>query len=130
MDASKKTMNKSVMSMKKVLKGVVRAVVLFGCIVGLLVYVMNTNPANSNLAMTLVPLGFVWVIIFLFCLHFEYVFRKVGKRTISTVAAVSATVVTMLLMFSALGSVSLFDVLLLVLLALLGVFYFRRSWSK
>lgn len=123
-------MNKSVMSIKKLLKGVARAVLLVVTILGLLVYIMNTNPSQSNLAMTLVPLGFVWLIVFLFCLHFDYIFRRVKKQTISTVAAVTATVVTMLLMFSALGSVSMFDVLLLVLLAVLGVFYFRRSWSK
>lgn len=114
----------------KIVRGVGRAFLLLLLVGMLLLFMMKTSPDQASLSLTLVPLVLVWGIVFVASTHLEYVFRKVRYSYIATLSAVSATVCTLLLMFSALGSVGLFDVVLLISLAVLGVFYFRRSWPK
>ncbi len=113
-----------------VVRGVGRFILLLLLVGLLLLFMMKTNPEQASLTITLIPLILVWGITFIATTHLEYVFRKVRYGYITMLSAVFATVITLLLMFSALGTVGLFDVALLVCLALLGVFYFRRSWPK
>ena len=114
----------------KVVRGIGRASLLALLIAMLLFFMMKTSPEQASLSLTLIPLLLVWCIVFVAMTHLEYVFRKVRYSYVVTISAVAATVCTLLLMFSALGTVGLFDVALLVALAVLGVFYFRRSWPK
>ncbi len=96
----------------------------------LVVFLMKTSPKQASLAITLVPLVLVWIAIFFVSVITGTVIRRKHTGYMTTLAAVFATVCMLLMMFSALGSVSVFDFSLLVLLAMLGVFYFRRSWRK
>lgn len=114
----------------KVVRGIGRIILLLALVATLILFMMKTSPEQASLSITLVPLVLVWGIVFVAMSHMEYVFRKVRYSYIVTLSAVIATVCTLLLMFSALGTVGLFDVVLLVSLAILGVFYFRRSWPK
>lgn len=107
-----------------------RGILLSIAVAGLLMYLMKTNPANANLLMTFVPLVFVWVIIFLLCSFSDLILKKWSKSLVFTMSAVVATVATFMLMFSALGSVGVFDIGLLLSLACMVVFYIRRTWSK
>ena len=115
---------------RKLVRGIGRVVILGMLVAILLIFLMNTSPKQASLSITLVPLVLVWLIVFVAITQLEYLFRKVKYSYIVTLSAVMATVCTLLLMFSALGTVGLFDVALLVSLAILGVFYFRRSWPK
>lgn len=96
----------------------------------LILFLMKTSPKQASLAITLVPLVLVWIAIFFSSSIVGTVIRRKHTGYMTTLAAVFATVCMLLMMFSALGSISVFDFSLLVMLAMLGVFYFRRSWRK
>ena len=107
-----------------------RVVALIIAVSSLLAYLLNTNPEKANLLMTFIPLLFVWVIVFLLISFSDIVLKRWSSSLIFTLSAVVATVTTFMLMFSALGSVGVFDVGLLFGLACMVVFYIRRTWSK
>jgi len=97
----------------------------------LISFLLLSEPSQSNFSFNLIPLSLLWVFIYellntMFCYiakSLSYSRKKVGSTSLASLAVVSV-------MFSALGQLQVFDVLLLVALVLLGVFYFSRTWPK
>ncbi len=96
----------------------------------MILLLLGTKPSNQNLLLTLVPLILAWFAVYSGVLTVALLLRINKVQHIRLTASVCATVSTLLLMFSALGQVSVFDVLLLFALATLSIFYLRRSWPN
>lgn len=119
MDMLKKFINKS------------RAGVVFALsFSGLIVFMMATSPSDTSFIISFVPLLLIWTSVFSLILLTRFVFKGISKPLLNTLAATVASIVMLLTMFSALGQLAFFDVALILSLAALGVFYFRRSWPN
>lgn len=98
--------------------------------VALLVFLMSFNPSEIGFFGTLVPLVLLWIFIFS---TLRISFFVLGRRSTSVfrfLSVIIPSVIVLSLMFSALGEVSVLDVLLLFVLASLGNFYLVRTWPK
>lgn len=95
---------------------------------GLLVFLMSTRPTNNNFLLVLVPIGLLWLTVFSMVMFVSTVRKDIHRLRLRILAATLATCLTLLTMFSALGQLSVFDVLLLASLGVLSIFYFHRSW--
>lgn len=117
-------------SFKRTLKSLTTPAIALLLFLFLVAFMLSVSPSDTNFMVSFVPLALVWGILFSSFLSFKLFLKEERKKTLRFLSAVAATLGTLVLMFSALGQLALFDVSLLVLLAVLGVFYFRRSWSK
>ncbi len=97
---------------------------------GLIVFMMATSPSDTSFIISFVPLLLIWTSVFSLILLTRFVFKGISKPLLNTLAATVASIVMLLTMFSALGQLAFFDVALILSLAALGVFYFRRSWPN
>ena len=96
----------------------------------LLSFFLFTSPSENSFILSFMPLILVWIVAFSFIMLLKPLFGRLPKSYIKTIAVTIASVVTMLVMFSALGQLAFFDIALLLILAVVGVFYFRRSWPN
>jgi hypothetical protein len=93
----------------------------------LVLFMMLASPSETSFAISVVPLVLLWLVVYFFVRSIST--RKL-ERLFKNAALTAATVVTLLVMFSALGELALFDVALLISLSFLVTFYLRRSWPK
>ena len=107
-----------------------RSMVLASIVAVLVTYLMFTNPQETNVGLTFLPLIFLWLSAFIAATFINLLLKSISPGMLYTFSATLATTITFLVMFSALGSVGKFDVLLLIALASTMVFYVRRTWSK
>lgn len=98
--------------------------------VTLIFFLMLVSPSDASFVVSFFPLLLVWLIFYSLIMSTRLLFKSARKPILHTVAATIATVAMLLIMFSALGQLSVFDISLLFSLAFLGVFYFRRSWPN
>jgi len=96
----------------------------------LLAFFLFTSPSENSFVLSFVPLILVWIVVFSFIMNLRPALGRLPKKHLKTIAVTIASVVMLLIMFSALGQLALFDVALLLTLAFVGVFYFRRSWPN
>jgi hypothetical protein len=96
----------------------------------LLAFLMSVGPSQSNLLLTLVPLILVWIVSYFLIMTVVTLFKKHSSILSRSIAVSFATVIMLAVMFSALGRLVLFDVVLLVVLSILGIFYLQRTWPK
>jgi hypothetical protein len=101
---------------------------VFG-LLGLALSLALINPNGQSFIILLLPILFFWVVIFSLGLIIMKRLFKVGARWI-VIPSIVATTTTLLVMFSAIDSVSLIDVLLVASLTGVGTFYFNRTWPK
>ena len=98
---------------------------------GLLSLLFLTRPSDTHFGLSLLALVLLWGSLYFFCatlLKFSPLRpRGVMIKNISISVASMAVLVAM---FSALGGVSVFDIVLLFFLTVLGAFYFARTWPK
>lgn len=98
---------------------------LFGFFASLL----YLNPINQSFIVILIPLFFFWIVIFSLSIIILKQLPLPGSRQV-VFPFILATSCTMLVMFSAIDTVSWADVLLIVSLTMVGTFYFNRTWPK
>lgn len=99
--------------------------------VALLGFLAVTSPSEDNFAISFVPLVLLWVTLyFLGGAVALYVFKSPRRAVLQMVRITVASAVTMLVMFGALGQLSLMDTFVLIALATLGSFYFSRTWRS
>ncbi|MBP6962045.1 hypothetical protein KBB49_00715 [Candidatus Saccharibacteria bacterium] len=96
----------------------------------LLSFFLFTAPSENSFVLSFMPLILVWVVVFSFIMILSPIFGRLPKKHVKTIAVTIASVVMLLIMFSALGQLAFFDIALLLTLAIVGVFYFRRSWPN
>ncbi len=96
----------------------------------LLSFFLFTAPSENSFVLSFMPLILVWVVVFSFIMILRPIFGRLPKKHVKTIAVTIASVVMLLIMFSALGQLAFFDIALLLTLAIVGVFYFRRSWPN
>ena len=96
----------------------------------LLSFFLFTSPSENSFILSFMPLILVWVVSFSFIMTLRPLFGRLPKNHVKTIAVTIASVVMLLVMFSALGQLEFFDIALLLTLAIVGVFYFRRSWPN
>lgn len=96
----------------------------------LLSFFLFTSPSENSFILTFMPLILVWAVMFSFIMLLRPIFGRLPKNHVKTIAVTVASVVMLLVMFSALGQLAFFDIALLLTLAVVGVFYFRRSWPN
>lgn len=107
------------------------SLMIFCISAGLLIIIfLTTSPSEKSFVFTLIPLFLIWISVFSFVMLFRIFFKSTNIVVFRSSAAVLASVAMLLTMFSALGQLSFFDTLLLASLAILGAFYFRRSWPN
>ena len=94
-------------------------------------FLLLNEPSQSNFSFSLIPLLLLWFFIYgFFSTVFCYLEAILAPRIKKIVSTSMASVVVVSVMFSALGQLQVFDVILLILLVLLGIFYFSRTWPK
>jgi hypothetical protein len=96
----------------------------------LLSFFLFTSPSENSFILSFMPLILIWIVSFSFIMLLKPIFGNLPKNHLKTIAVTIASVVMLLVMFSALGQLAFFDVALLLTLAIVGVFYFRRSWPN
>ncbi len=118
-------------SLKKIIKHsshTIRALVSAGLLLAFLLFV---PPSDEHFAVSFVPLILGWLVLFFTLIAILNTVSQNGSRHMRVViSAVGASIVVLMVMFSALGELALFDTLLLISLAVVGVFYFSRTWPK
>ena len=97
---------------------------------GLVIFMISTNPSETNFMISFIPLILVWVIIFTLSVILMRLLKFISVSLTKIVAVTLASTTTLLIMFSALGDLAFFDIALILALATIGVFYFLRSWQK
>jgi hypothetical protein len=103
---------------------------LLSCLL-LFSFLLLTEPSEENFSFSLLPLILLWfVVFFLINLVLKILIHKTVLRTQKIVSTTIASTIVMAVMFSALGQLRVFDVLLLVILMSLSVFYISRTWPK
>lgn len=122
-------MNKSI-NIRRITKLVAMPLVFLISVTSLITFLLLVSPSSSSFIVSFVPLLLIWIGVYSGILSLKFTVKSVSEATVRTLAATVASVVMLLLMFSALGQVSVFDISLLLALAVLGVFYFRRSWPN
>jgi len=98
--------------------------------VSLFGFLLFVPPNEENFLLSLVPLVLLWLVLY-FCVGtmLEYLHKKGGAlRRILRIA--TASVGVLIVMFSALGQLSMLDIVALVSLVSLGSFYFDRTWRR
>ncbi len=112
------------MVINKKMRNIVGAALSIG---GLTAFLLLTKPSESNLGLSFAPLLFLWAsIYFIGGVLADFVLKQVRRSVVQVLRVVVASSVTLLVMFSALGGVSVLDTIVLVMLAGLGSFYFSR----
>jgi len=96
----------------------------------LLSFFLFTSPSENSFILSFMPLILVWIAVFSLIMVLRPLFSRLPKNHVKTIAVTIASVVMLLVMFSALGQLAFFDIALLLTLAVIGVFYFRRSWPN
>ncbi len=103
---------------------------LVGSVLSLLLFVLVTSPPQEHFIVTTIPLVLVWLAVYALMMLVHFVVPTVSLGFIRTFAICVASGSVLLLMFSALGQLGVFDVLLLVALTTLSIFYIRKSWKN
>jgi len=97
----------------------------------LLAFLLMTSPDEDNFALSFVPLVLMWLAVYSASgAIMNFLFKNPRKVVVSVLKTALASVSTLMVMFSALGQVSIADVVVLLSLVLLGSFYFDRTWRK
>lgn len=95
----------------------------------LLGFMVLTRPSEDNLALSFVPLVFLWVLLYFLSGYILIsLFKNVRHVIVQMVRIGFSSSITMLVMFSALGQLSVIDIVVLMALVVLGSFYFSRTW--
>lgn len=115
---------------KKLIKNTYLQLLLLVSSATLVVFMMSTNPSGSSFVVSFVPLLLIWIIVFCLTMIVIGFFKGIDKILLKTLSSTLASIAMLLIMFSALGQLSFFDISLILSLAVLGVFYFRRSWPN
>lgn len=103
---------------------------LVACSTALLLVLFFTQPSETNVALSFAPLLFFWGVIYFLCgLVAKLVFRQARAGIVQVVRIALASSITLMIMFGALGEVSVLDMVVLFALATLGSFYFSRTWQ-
>ncbi len=117
-------------AVKKIINMMTLPTVFVVSFVLLLSFFLFTSPSENSFILSFMPLILVWVVSFSFIMLLKPLFVRLPKNHVKTIAVTIASVVMLLVMFSALGQLAFFDIALLLTLAVVGVFYFRRSWPN
>lgn len=120
----------SMKAIKKIISILTFPLIFVVSFVVLLAFFLFTIPSENSFILSFMPLILVWVVVFSFVMILKPIFGRLPKKHVKTIAVTIASVVMLLIMFSALGQLAVFDVALLLTLAVVGVFYFRRSWPN
>ena len=96
----------------------------------LMSFFLFTSPSENSFILSFMPLILIWAVVFSFIMILKPLFGRLPKTYVKAIAVTLASVVMLLVMFSALGQLVFFDIALLLTLAVVGVFYFRRSWPN
>lgn len=99
--------------------------------VGLFGFLLFTKPSDTNLTISFVPLLFFWgMLYFLSGTVFILILRHTRPVMVRVLRIAFASSATLYVMFRALGQVSLLDTFVLLALAIVGSFYFSRTWVR
>lgn len=96
----------------------------------LFLFLINTNPERLNFSLSTVPIVLIWVNVFSFLRLISINTKLYEKSITKMLILVIPSFICLLLMLSAFGEIAKFEVVLIIGLALFGVFYFTRTWSK
>jgi len=90
-----------------------------------------SEPSQNNIGFSILPLLVLWVFVYSVLSGILGLITRFMSSYIKKVISASvSSILVMVVMFSALGQLEIFDVLLLGALVLLGVFYFSRTWPN
>lgn len=103
---------------------------LFTSLSLLVTFILLVAPKKDTPLLTIVPLLLVWFVFYYSAQLIMSALLTGLKRVRQLVAIGSSSLVTLLVMFSALGQLAFFDVILFLSLTVLAVFYIKRTWSK
>lgn len=95
----------------------------------LIVFLVSTRPSEDNFGLSFVPLLFLWVLLYSVSgLLMRVLFKNMRSSLSQMIRIAGASSAVLVVMFNALGQLSLIDVVVLLLLVSLGSFYFSRTW--
>lgn len=99
--------------------------------VGLFGFLLFTQPSEDNFGISFAPLILLWALLyFVSGLVLVAAFRHTRHIMVQVLRVAIASSVTLLVMFQALGDVSILDGFVLLALGALGSFYFSRTWRS
>ena len=106
--------------------------IFFGVSTALLMaFLFLTSPSEEKFGFSLIVLVLLWSSAYCLCSSIiRYSPFKVREVMIKNIGISISTTVVLAVMFSALGQLSLFDITMLFFLAVIGAFYFARTWPK
>lgn len=119
--------------MSKYFKSIFKSetIIMFLSLLGLLLSLLYTNPSENSFIYSLLPLLLLWLFIYTFLKTALRVFLKnVGKVFTNILSIAVSSTIVLAIMFSALGNLTFFDVVLLLSLVGLAAFYFSRTWPE
>jgi len=97
----------------------------------LILFLLFTEPSDENFSLSFIPLVLAWFVSFFTVSTVLRAFIKSMSRGMTRMISSSfASAAVLLIMFSALGQLGVFDITLLISLVVLGIFYFSRTWPK
>ena len=102
-----------------------------GSLALLIVFLVSTSPSEDNLVISFIPLILLWVFVYFasgFVAH--DLLRRGRSAAIGLMRVSTASSAMLIVMFSALGQLSIVDVVALIALSVLGTFYFNRTWQQ
>lgn len=95
----------------------------------LVVFLVSTRPSENNFRLSFIPLLLFWILLYASLgLLIRALFRHTRNSLSQMIRIAGASSIVLLIMFRALGQLSIIDVVVLLALVVLGSFYFSRTW--